>query len=97
MSRYRIEGPWERVSEEKVVDFYGERSWFVVIERTGLTDTRGGHYYADGAYRVSVTGPSPKPRTKTFKGEMAWSQAQNYADDCLRQIAMDKSWLGVGS
>lgn len=47
-----------------------------------MTDTRDGHLYRDGAERVTVRGVAGF-RTRTFKGETAWSDAERYANDAL--------------
>lgn len=51
-------------------------------------DTRNGTVYTDGCHKVYVTTPSAKhsrkpgtPRSKTFYGESAWSNAARYAED----------------
>jgi hypothetical protein len=54
-------------------DHYG-----TTIETRTLVDTRTGHRYPEGAYRVS----SPSlPRPRIFKGETAWSDAARLAND----------------
>ena len=79
-ARYSTPGPWS--VSDKFVPRYG-----AVSVLTGpLVDTRTGTTYPEGAYKVCVSGPSGKPRTRTFKGETAWSHAASYARDAV-------SWL----
>lgn len=61
---------------------------FVIeLQSTDLLDTRTGVVYADGAYRVLVSGKTfaGKGSSVPFKGETAWSDgARLYDDECTR-------------
>lgn len=79
MARYRVEGPWTTE----------QTSAHAVIETATLVDTRDGHRYARGAFRVRVLtrgitdrGGTPF-RTRTFKGETAYDGAHAYFDDIM--------------
>lgn len=79
-ARYSIEGPWELAERLVLNDGYaGETYVLGKVETATLVDTRGGYRYDRGAYRV--TSKVPGIRTKTFRGESAWSDAARYADD----------------
>jgi hypothetical protein len=58
----------------------------VTIEIADMLDKKLGSVYRDGTHRVVVSN-SPtivgQPRTKTFYGEMAWCNAERYAEDAL--------------
>ena len=62
-----------------------ERAWeLFATETASLRDTRSGSVYREGAYRVRIERKPAlpnQPRTKTFKGETAWSHAESYARD----------------
>jgi hypothetical protein len=84
MSRYRIEGDWTELRRTEVEGFGADRVAGVLIYETAtLVDSRGGHRYDQGAHRIRVESKlAGKPRTKTFQGETAWSQAESYERDC---------------
>jgi hypothetical protein len=80
MSRYSIEGPWELAETLVLNDGYAGESYVLgKVETATLVDGTGGYRYEQGAYRV--TSKVPGIRTKTFRGESAWSNAARYADD----------------
>lgn len=58
----------------------------VFIEIRDLRDDRGGYTYSGGYHKVVVTGPSPRPRSKAFKGELAWCNAERYAGDVVTAL-----------
>lgn len=59
----------------------------VTIEVRDLRSERDhGYVFPDGHHRVVVYGPRPKPRTKSFYGETAWSDANRYAGDCATEL-----------
>ena len=72
-ARYKVSSGWVVIREQGPC----------VIETADLTDTRTGHVYEDGAYRVRMTRKLEGWRTKTFKGESAWSAADCYARDAV--------------
>jgi hypothetical protein len=90
MTRYTTPGPWTTISRTLVRDFCGHSIGVVRIETGPLIDTRNGQRYEDGAHKVTVSprpyGATTWPRGKTFKGETAWCQAENYRDDCLEDM-----------
>ena len=77
-ARYVVDGPWTQAN-----------TWFaglakITTETASLRDTRSGSVYREGAYRVRIERKpalAGQPRTKTFKGETAWSHAEMYAYD----------------
>jgi hypothetical protein len=82
MSRYRVHTtPWSVV--DSAFDPF-------LIEATDALDTKTGHVYSWGAYRV-VDRETGKPvkrgkgGTVPFYGESAWSAAQRLADDLYWQ------------
>jgi hypothetical protein len=77
-ARYTVQGPWRRISSTSITVGFDEKV-IGYIERADLLDTRTGDTYEDGARRVRslVEGF----RSKTFKGETAWSDARRYSDD----------------
>lgn len=81
VSRYNVRQDWETESSYSLA-VEGELVE-VITEVSSLVDTRTNTIYPRGAYRVRVTNPghvlADKPRPKTFKGETAWSQAEQYA------------------
>lgn len=86
VNRYSIASEWEEDSRHDLTYFHGVQR-IVVTEIAELQDNRGGRRYRAGAYRVRVEPNYPgKPRTKTFRGESAWSEAANYAEVVAREI-----------
>ncbi len=87
MSRYVIDGPWA------IVDRFAARpadtTYRIDIETADLIDTRTGHKYSAGARRVRVSPSYPGARTRVFKGETAWSRADNYARDLQYRISLN--------
>jgi len=76
MSRYVITGTWDESIS------YDEAGSTITIETADLRDTRSGAVYTQGAYRVRIKSTvEGAPRTKTFKGETAWSASERYAED----------------
>lgn len=86
MSRYTIEGPWREEESRLVTDYNLENQWTITKETATLMDNHGGMRYECGAYRVRVKGPNP-PRTKTFRGETAWSDAERLMGDWCIELA----------
>jgi hypothetical protein len=58
----------------------------VFIEIRDLRENRSGRVYSDGDHYVVVTGPQPRPRSKSFKGELAWCDAERYAGDVVHEL-----------
>jgi hypothetical protein len=59
----------------------------VYIEVRDLRSERDHDYiWSDGHHKVVVTGPQPRPRSKAFIGEMAWSNAERYAGDVVSEL-----------
>jgi hypothetical protein len=85
-ARYKILPPWTTREQIEV------GAHVVVVESATLLDARTDHAYGEGAWRVSVEGPSPKPRTRTFKGETAWSAATRYAEDARYGFLRAAPW-----
>ena len=82
-ARYTIPGPWTCIVSQHALGI-----GYVQIETGPLVDTRTNTRYEEGAHRVTVSKrPADAvkwPRGKTFRGEMAWCQAESYARDCVR-------------
>jgi len=57
----------------------------VVIEIRDAIECNGVVWH-HGCHKVVVTGPQPRPRSKTFIGETAWSQAERYAGDAISTL-----------
>jgi len=81
-ARYKVQGPF--------VDDAG--SLFVnadiTVQCADLVDTRNGHVYRAGAYRVLVHGKPIRGKggTVPFKGETAWSDADRKASDLYWEV-----------
>lgn len=73
--------PYDAEPVRQVTNYGGESHWVIRTEVADLHDTVCDTVYRHGAYRVTIDGPSPKPRGKTFVGETAWSDAERYAND----------------
>lgn len=89
MSRYETPGPWEVTLSTSVhdgIDWYGE----VTILNGPAKDTRNGHVYLHGAFKVEVRGPKGRPRAKTFIGETAWYRSDHYAADAKRWLEVER-------
>jgi len=87
MSRYRVEGDWVVVETLPVIDYQERHTSAIIIEVADLRDTKDNHLYQDGARRVRVEGDvTPKPRTRSFHGEMAYHGARSYKDECVTEI-----------
>ena len=80
--RNKAVGPWALDREQTVQGESGK--WTIITEQADMLDARNrGVTMSGGAYRVRVEGPGPAPRTKTFLGETAWSDAERLAQDHL--------------
>jgi hypothetical protein len=95
MTRYTTPGPWTTTAFTAVRDSAGNVFGSVSIEVGPLVDTRTATRYPEGAERVIVTGPAGRPRAKTFKGEMAWCQAESYAEDASAWLRQRRSGAEV--
>jgi hypothetical protein len=84
--RYTATGPWDVEADVQIDDYDGEQAGRVVTKSGPLRDDRTGTVYAEGAWNVTVDGPKGHPRSKTFDGESAWSNARRYADDAAYWI-----------
>ncbi len=82
-NRYKPVGNWRRHDQDRW------RYWRYADDRVqiDISDVReddGGTIWHDGAHRVTITGKIPgRPRSKTFIGEVAWCNAERYANDAL--------------
>jgi hypothetical protein len=70
----------------------------VRIEVRDLRSERDhGYVWMGGHHKVVVSGPQPRPRTKTFIGESAWSNAERYAGDVVSDLQRkergERMWL----
>ena len=75
MARYKLHGQWRQESASQI-------GHYIVRELSSdLIDTQG-KVFPDGAFRVTVEDSNTGAKTtKTWKGELAWSNAQRYASD----------------
>ena len=96
--RYEIASKWEPV-DLSIVQWYpfgaeGDpddrcRTTHIGRDVADLRDTRDGHVYTNGAYRVVLSGTRPPGfsiRGKTFHGESAWYAAENHRDAMVREM-----------
>ena len=61
----------------------------VYIEVRDLRSERdNGYVWSAGYHKVVIVGPQPHPRSKAFKGETAWSDADRYASDAVQSLQM---------
>lgn len=85
MPKYTVTGPTS-VSR----DFYHwgpiPEGFDVFIEIRDLREAPSGRVWMGGYHKVVVTGPQPRLRSKAFKGEFAWSDAERYAGDVVGQL-----------
>jgi hypothetical protein len=58
----------------------------VYIEVRDLYSERDRWMFPDGYHKVVVEGPQPRPRSKAFHGETAWSDANRYAGDVVAAL-----------
>ena len=102
MSRYTVTSEWVTDEHDRpavVVNEYDETKDAVfeatyAIQSADLTDSRGGHVYRFGAYRVVRNGkPAKRGKGGTipFMGESAWSDAARLFDDIVF-AAQRKAW-----
>lgn len=86
--RYTIENDWDLVAHVRIPDFYRERIVGTVrLEVATLIDTRTGDTYPGGARRVTVKpskGIAIPIKTKTYRGELAWNNAERHFDDAVQ-------------
>lgn len=77
--RYKVAGAWSTDQES----FRCEAGVYA-IQRADITDTKNGHVYRDGAYRIVLNGkPYKKGKggTVPWFGEMAWCSAGRILGD----------------
>lgn len=86
MSRYKVTGNWQTLSGMDVERNSDGEIFTVVIEGSDLVDERCHVTYEDGARRVRVLDKGTGIRPKTFRGEMAWAQAESYFRDVVYTI-----------
>ena len=80
--RYAVAPPWEQVSHAQN-DREGDAPFEVFHHEAGLREKRSGHVWGGGAHRVRITGPAGHPKSTTFYGETAWSDAERYVRDAI--------------
>lgn len=79
----RITTPWSEVDTRPVHDFYGFPVGTVAVE-CATYETADGACHRNGVYRVRTTGAVR--RTKKFIGEVAWSDANRFANDLVDEL-----------
>jgi hypothetical protein len=101
MARNTATGPWATVREGEFVgderfdrdtNTSTQRQGKVWIEQADMLDKKLGTVYPGAAIRVVVKGTTGCPRTKTFYGEMAWSNATRYANDAASWFDQRQWW-----
>lgn len=94
MNRYKPVGNWREAPTEHCATWYGDVKYLRHV-RLQISDVRevNGAIWHDGAHKVIITGPPGRPRSKTFIGETAWSDAERYIGDAVSWFAReDKGW-----
>lgn len=100
MARYTVCSNWQtdfRDRDPFTVSGYDDddREWTetYAIQIADLKDTRDGHVYRAGAYRIIRNGKaiSGKGGTTPFLGETAWSEASRKFDDLVLE-ARRRAW-----
>lgn len=88
--RYEIVSTWETVGNYVVTPYYdgGGLEVRVTREVANIRDTVGGHVYTEGAYRVKAVRAdgSSYSRSKTFYGEVAWSDSRRLYSDIISEV-----------
>lgn len=85
-TRYKPHGTWRTAAEDSQPFAYGGDHRYlkhVTVEVCDCLEVRSGHVWTNGTFRVTVTGPPGRPRSRTFYGEMAWCTARRYAEDAI--------------
>lgn len=100
MSRYQIISPWTVVETAVVETFDGSDTVTVKREVADIKDTKS--YFKDeyhqGAFRVSAKtedgktyqGKHVSGRSKTFYGELAWSNSERLFGDLVNSGRFDR-------
>ena len=97
--RYEIVSAWhqvDRFSPSESLFATTETSQVLAVrEVADIRDTVGGRIYTDGAYRVKAKYGDGKSyrRTKTFYGEVAWSDSQRMFDDIVWEVKREERGL----
>ena len=106
--RYKEQGTFRTDSFQAVDNADGDLIAGVRLLVGDLRDRQDGHVYTDGCWKVTVTMQSgarndydqplvgTPPRSKTFGGESAWSQAASYFDDAVRALRKMSSTVDRG-
>ena len=88
--RYEIVGNWATVSDVVARPWDGVSDLEVRVTRevADIRDIQGGHLYNDGAYRVKAvhTSGGSYLRSKTFYGEVAWSDSRRLHEDTVAEV-----------
>lgn len=93
MSRYSTKNDWHLISEEEIVKMYPQVKVIGNIKTYSgtLVDKEGDQEYDGGAMKVIVElpsvpdGPPAFKKTKTFKGETAWMDAERWSNDMVQE------------
>ena len=80
--RYTIAGNWTTVEDTAHHNYDGGETR-VRTELSDVTDTKTGHTYRDGARRVTVKTTGNFACSKTFIGELAYTDARRWTNDVL--------------
>lgn len=93
MARYQIAGGWDEADRQTV--YGGSGAVVLRIETADLVETTSGRRYVQGAYRVSASravmvGDNKPVRSKTFKGETAWMDAERLQRDMAMAIQLGR-------
>lgn len=92
--RYAPSGDFREVERRTLRDFHGNISATAVVLQADALDKRTGTIYNGGCEKVVITTSleaqpgRPKPRGKTFFGEMAWADSRRHAEDAIQDLML---------
>lgn len=95
MARYSVKNDWSLVSEEEIVRTSIFEQFDVIIGTIKtysgtLVDKETSADYSGGAMKVVVDIPPAFKKSKTFKGETAWMDAERWSGDIVNDYRRGK-------
>lgn len=86
MARYSSKNDWRLISEEEIVRLYPQETVIGNIKTYSgtLVDKVGEAEYDGGALKVIIEVPPTLKKSKTFKGETAWMDAERWSNDIVQ-------------
>lgn len=84
-----------RIKAQTTLGHGDEHTSITVVHEVGGYTTPDGFYHPNGVHRIKAfhtlsgrayQGEVYRGRAKTFRGETAWSRAENLFDDIVREI-----------